>query len=108
MSNLNGEVIKKIKQFRIEKGLSQERLSELAGLDPKYINKLENGRFNLTLPTLERIISALDIETIDLFENIGTGESNNYSNLLDYLNGETEGKRELLSLKILELLRIFD
>lgn len=108
MSDLNGKVIKKIKQFRTEKGLSQERLSELAGLDPKYINKLENGRFNLTLPTLERIISALDIEIIDFFENIGTGGSNNYSNLLDYLNEETEGKRELLSLKILELLRIFD
>lgn len=52
--------------MRVEKGLSQEKLS---GSDSKYINKLENGRFNLILPTLERILEGLEVSRSIFFTN---------------------------------------
>ncbi len=95
MSGLNSEVIKKIKKLRVEQGLSQERLSELAGLDPKYINKLENGRFNLTLPTLERIINGLQMSNDDFFYlliNSRVSDSEIVNELLDSMNIEKKNK----------------
>ena len=43
---LTNFIINRIKELRVQSDLTQEQLSLSAGLDPKYINKLENGRFN--------------------------------------------------------------
>jgi transcriptional regulator with XRE-family HTH domain len=50
---------KAIKRHRLEKGLSQERLAELAGLDRTYISVLERGVKSPTVDTLERLREAL-------------------------------------------------
>lgn len=105
MSGLNSEVIKKIKKLRIEQGLSQERLSELAGLDPKYINKLENGRFNLTVPTLERILNALEINVGFFFSDFIESEISILNDLLQYLDGYSPKKKEEVVKKLLMFLR---
>ncbi|MFW3588109.1 helix-turn-helix domain-containing protein [Vagococcus fluvialis] len=105
MSGLNSEVIKKIKKLRIEQGLSQERLSELAGLDPKYINKLENGRFNLTVPTLERILIALEINVGFFFSDFIESEISILNDLLQYLDGYSPKKKEEVVKKLLMFLR---
>ena len=39
--------------------MSQEELSEQAGLGLKYINQLENQNVNLTIHSLEKVIVAL-------------------------------------------------
>lgn len=68
MSELNTLLIKRIKQLRKRFGISQESLSLSASLDARYINKLENGKFNLTVPTLDRIIEAFGMSYKDFFE----------------------------------------
>ena len=41
--------------------MSQEELSEQAGLGLKYINQLENQNVNLTIHSLEKVIDALEM-----------------------------------------------
>ena len=41
--------------------MSQEELSEQAGLGLKYINQLENQNVNLTIHSLEKVIVALNL-----------------------------------------------
>ena len=43
-SGLTDFTINRIKELRLKNKWSQEELSLKAELDPKYINKLENGR----------------------------------------------------------------
>ncbi|HCM88435.1 MULTISPECIES: helix-turn-helix transcriptional regulator [Vagococcus] len=105
MVDLNSEVIKKIKKLRIEQGLSQERLSELAGLDPKYINKLENGRFNLTVPTLERVLNALEINVGFFFSDFIESEISIINEFLQYLDEYSPTKKEEVVRKLLLFLR---
>lgn len=107
MSDLNNEIIKKIKQIRIEQGLSQEKLSELSKLDPKYINKLENGRFNLTVPTLENILSGLNIEVTTFFTLLNTKEKNSFDELKNTLNQLDINTRNEVSKRLNELLKLF-
>lgn len=58
---------KRIKELRKQKKLTQEQLSELVGVDYKQIGNIETGTYFTTMPTLERIASALDVEIEELF-----------------------------------------
>jgi transcriptional regulator with XRE-family HTH domain len=50
-----------LKKLRKNRGLSQENLAEIAGLDRTYISGVERKNRNITLDSLERILNALDI-----------------------------------------------
>lgn len=58
----------RIKELRKARGLSQERLSEKVGIDPKHLSRIEVGNSYPSLDTLERIATALGVEAKDLFE----------------------------------------
>lgn len=66
MTNLK-RLGEKIKHLRKEKGLTQEKLAELAKIDPKTIIEIENARRrNPTLKTLNKIAKALNITSTSL------------------------------------------
>ena len=56
----------KVRQIRKEKGISQERLAELAGIDRSYMGNIERGEKILTLGKAYEICDALgvDLKTI--------------------------------------------
>lgn len=56
----------RIRQYRQEKGLSQEILSEKADVTPAHFSHIERGHTKPSLPTLIRIANALDITIDDL------------------------------------------
>ncbi len=51
----------KVRALRKEKGLSQEALSNLAGIDRSYMGQIERGEINLTLTKIYQIADALSI-----------------------------------------------
>ena len=51
-----------------ERGFSQARLAELAGVDRKTINRIENGHFSPSLDTLTRLSVVLKCRLADLVE----------------------------------------
>ena len=56
-----------IKEIRHQRQLSQEKLADLANLDRTYISGIERGVRNITLESLESIISALSITNAEFF-----------------------------------------
>lgn len=56
----------KIQKLRKDKGLSQEKLAELAGLHRTYIGMIERAEKNITLINIEKIALALKVEIKDL------------------------------------------
>lgn len=70
MSDIAKTIGQRIRNYRTQKGLSQDKLAELAGVHPTYIGQLERGEKNATLESIERITSALKISLSDLFEKI--------------------------------------
>ncbi len=58
----------KVAKFRIKAKLSGYELSLRIGKDVTYINKLENGKVNITLKTIFKICEVLDIEPVELFK----------------------------------------
>ena len=55
-----------VREVRKSKGISQERLAEIAGIDRSYMGNIERGEKNITLKKAYEICDALDIEIQDL------------------------------------------
>lgn len=60
----------KIKKLRLEKGLSQEQLGELVGLQKAAINKYETGRVvNIKRTTLQKFAMIFDVSPAELLDD---------------------------------------
>jgi transcriptional regulator with XRE-family HTH domain len=57
----------RVRQLRIERGLSQESLADLADLHATFISKVERGVQNVSLLTVERLAKALKVRPAELF-----------------------------------------
>jgi len=55
--------------LREERGFSQSRLAELAGVDRKTINRIENGHFSPSLDTLTRLSVVLKCRLAELVDH---------------------------------------
>lgn len=77
MSDIAKIIGQRIRNYRTQKGLSQEKLAELVGCHPTYIGQLERGEKNATLESVEKIASAMDISLSELFDKLGKSGGNN-------------------------------
>ena len=78
MSELTKIIGQRVRNYRTEKGLSQEKLAELSGCHPTYIGQVERGEKNATLDSIEKIASAMGVSLSKLFEKIGEGSADSY------------------------------
>ena len=57
---------KRVREVRKSKGISQERLAEMAGIDRSYMGNIERGEKNVTLKKAYEICDALEVTIQDL------------------------------------------
>ena len=74
MSEIAKSVGQRIRNYRTQQGLSQEKLAELSGCHPTYIGQLERGEKNATLESIDKIATALNVSLSKLFEKLGGQE----------------------------------
>jgi len=70
MSEIAKQVGQRIRNYRVQLGLSQEKLAELSGVHPTYIGQVERGEKNATLESIEKIANALGLPLSNLFEKL--------------------------------------
>jgi transcriptional regulator with XRE-family HTH domain len=66
--NIKKKFGEKVKELRLEKGLSQETLAHQAELDRTYIPSIEKGERNVSITVIEKIANALEVKISDLFD----------------------------------------
>jgi len=57
----------RIKELRKKLGLSQEGLGYKAEVDRTYVTDVENGRRNVSVEILDRLIAALEVSVAEFF-----------------------------------------
>jgi transcriptional regulator with XRE-family HTH domain len=66
LQDIQREVGNRIKALRQAKGVTQDQLAELAGLNRAHLYRLENGKQSMTLRTLKIIADTLGVRVRDL------------------------------------------
>jgi transcriptional regulator with XRE-family HTH domain len=78
------EVGRRVRTYRLQKGLSQEKLAEQLGLTFQQVQKYEKGTNRIGAGRLQRIAEILGVPVIDFFEPTkGKTASNEIFELLD-------------------------
>ena len=70
MDQLLTIVGQRIRNYRTQLHLSQEKLAELSGCHPTYIGQIERGEKNATIESIAKISQALSVPLAKLFEKI--------------------------------------
>lgn len=65
---LQKKVGKRIKAIRVEKKITQQDLADLCGYDISSLSRLEAGRANATLSTLDIVSKALGVAPVEFFK----------------------------------------
>lgn len=105
MSEISKFIGQRIRNYRTQKKLSQEKLAELSGCHPTYIGQLERGEKNATLESIEKVATALDVPLSTLFEKLGDESSNESIPLkcYEFLSAKTKKEQEQLYRILLEM-----
>jgi len=80
---------KKIQQIRKSRNLTQAKLAEIAGIDDKHLSKIETGVYFPTYTTLNKILTALELNIEDVGLNLAHVTQNDspfYTKSLQILN----------------------
>jgi transcriptional regulator with XRE-family HTH domain len=81
---------KRVRELRLKKGFSKQKLANLTSISPASVARMEAGRHSVGIDTLARIVQVLDC-SLEIVEN---GKLR-----VEYRNWETERERILIQLK---------
>ena len=57
----------RFKSVRVQKKLSQDQVAKVSGFDRSYISHVENGKLNISIETLERLVESIGMSIYDFF-----------------------------------------
>ena len=66
---------RRVREARKNKGISQESLAEMAGIDRSYMGNIERGEKDVTLKKVYEICDALEVDINDLVQQSQSDKS---------------------------------
>ncbi|MBO5125970.1 MAG: helix-turn-helix transcriptional regulator [Clostridia bacterium] len=94
----------RIREYRVQRGITQEKLAELAGCHPTYIGQIERGEKNVSLGNIAKISSAMRIPLSKLVEGLEEEEERDIpQECYDLLAGKSKAEQEKLYRILLEI-----
>lgn len=100
MSNLKKLLGTRIRELRRKRGLTQEKLAELAEISAPSISKIESGIYHPSEENIERIAKILDVEIYELYKFDKTSNAGITKDKINSLINKANNEQLKLILKI--------
>jgi Predicted transcriptional regulators len=94
LSRISETVGSQIKVLRQERGISQEKLALIAGVNTSYVGQIERGIRSPTIDMLDKIAHALEVDIVELFRSETGWVLNSNSEILNKLIFELRTRSE--------------
>ncbi len=81
---------KRVKELRIKKGLTQEKLAEMIDIGERNLSKIECGNCFVKAETIAKLLNALEVNSTELFD-FSTYQNKNLlkEKLIEAINNDT-------------------
>lgn len=67
LASLRDVLAYNVRAFRVERGLSQEKLGFAAEMDRTFISQVERARINVSIDNIEKLARSLEVDPTKLF-----------------------------------------
>jgi transcriptional regulator with XRE-family HTH domain len=94
LSKIADAVGSQIRNLRQERGISQEKLALIAGINTSYVGQIERGIRSPTIDMLDKIAQALEVGVVDFFGSEINREINSNPETLNRLMFELRTRSE--------------
>ena len=94
----------RLKEIRNKKGMTQERLSETVGINPKYLSSIERGKENPTFNTVLKLTEALNVSLDEIFTDIDIEDPKNRRLAIDTLLDTADDEQLKLAYRIVSVI----
>ncbi|MET3635150.1 helix-turn-helix domain-containing protein [Streptococcus porcorum] len=91
--DLQTYIAKRIRLNRKRQGISQEALSESAGLGTKAVQHIEGQKYDFKITTLEKVILALNMTYHDFFDFPSNDTEESLAELIDNIRSLPKEKQ---------------
>lgn len=71
-----------LNQYRTSHNWTFDSLSEKTGIDPTYLSRVEHGEINITVKTLDKLLSGLNVSASEFFRDADIILEDSYLELL--------------------------
>lgn len=103
MLNENIAIGLRIRNLREKQSLSRERFAEIAGISTQFVADIETGKKGMTIATLQKICSALNVTADYIVYGENPSISNDLLALLSTLDSDKQEQLYVIIQKILNL-----
>lgn len=93
---------KRIKEIRKNKGLTQEKLSEMSGIETSSLSGIESGRFFPSLYLLSKIALILDVELLEFFKFVSVNVPHNIDDEINKIIAQQNKENKLIIYKMIK------
>ena len=107
-NQLQKYIAERIRECRKEQNLSQEQLSNQAGLGVKAIQNIENMKYDFKIHTLEKVVTALGMTVEDFFNFPLSNNSVPMTTLIDNISDLSHTKKSKIISLFNEIVKNID
>ena len=104
MTSLKKQFGARIKEIREKKGLNQEQLAELVGMESRHLSRIETGKSFTTIENISKIAASLKVDVKSLFSFRHKNDKTFIINDINkYLNKAKNSELELVYRIVLDI-----
>ncbi len=98
-------ISQRVRECRKKEKISQEKLSEMAGLGIKAVQNIENLKYDFKIQTIEKIISSLNISVEEFFNFQTSDNATSLEELIENIDVLSDEKQKKIITSFNEIIK---